>query len=257
MQGVNMSDPQDWNRYAYVSNDPLGSFDPLGFRRQRRIHGHSHALATNGCGGSSDPGLGSGGLGGCGSEFTVNGVQVSGQFALGVLAGSGISGNGTYQIWTSGGCVSATDSSGQGTGTTCVDGGSSTFQYGNSGAMSWTTSFLGSLVTDFPSNFEPGSCFMQFLSNSIKNFVGLPGIDTVAGTASAHYGFSQLTARAIPNTRVARGGISPRQWLQVDEAGRLSNSAKFGLWFNADVAMGNALFQKEIPAAFSSGGKCH
>src|SRR5947207_8624238 len=30
---VDPSDPQSWNRYAYVTNDPLSSIDPLGLRK--------------------------------------------------------------------------------------------------------------------------------------------------------------------------------------------------------------------------------
>ena len=83
--------------------------------------------------------------------------------------------------------------------------------------------------------------------------MGIPGVDTVAGGAAAYYGVSLSQAQAIPNTRVARGGISPSQWLEADEASRLANAGKFSLALNAVVAEGQAL-AGEVPSALS--GEC-
>ena len=66
-------------------------------------------------------------------------------------------------------------------------------------------------------------------------------------------GVSLSQAQAIPNTRVARGGISPSQWLEADEASRLANAGKFSLALNAVVAEGQAL-AGEVPSALS--GEC-
>ena len=83
--------------------------------------------------------------------------------------------------------------------------------------------------------------------------MGFPGIDTVAGGAAGYYGVSLSQAQAIPNTRVARGGISPSQWLEADEAARVAEAGKFSLAFNAVVAEGQAI-SNEVPSALA--GEC-
>lgn len=97
------------------------------------------------------------------------------------------------------------------------------------------------------------SCFGNFLKNSVANFVGIPGADTVGGGAAGYYGASLSQAKAIPNTRVARGGISPRQWLEADEAARIANAGKFSLALNAVVAESQAI-ANEVPSALA--GEC-
>jgi len=128
-------------------------------------------------------------------------------------------------------------------------------QSANNDSWLWTAtkSFFSGFTVFGPKNDPRPSCFGRFLKDSAANFVGVPGLDTVAGGAAAYYGVSLSQAQAIPNTRVARGGISPRQWLEADEAARLTNAGKFSLALNAVVAESQAL-ANQVPSALA--GEC-
>ena len=134
--------------------------------------------------------------------------------------------------------------------------GDDTATAANNESYAWT--FTKAFFTGFslfgPKNDPRPSCFGMFLSNSATNFVGVPGVDTMAAAGTSYYGISQLSAQAVPNTRTARGGISPSQWLDADDAARLSDAGTFSFLSNADVAMAQAFFQSELPAALS--GQC-
>jgi RHS repeat-associated protein len=62
------SNPQSWNRYAFVVNNPLSSSDPLGLYRQDCVWDGS-------CGGWGGDGGGAGYYGGGGSPCTLNGID--------------------------------------------------------------------------------------------------------------------------------------------------------------------------------------
>jgi len=47
MGAVNMSDPQSWNRYAYVGNNPLATTDPTGLLTEGASGGILAALCSN------------------------------------------------------------------------------------------------------------------------------------------------------------------------------------------------------------------
>ncbi len=77
---VNPANPQTWNRYAYVTDNPLNAIDPLGLRNWDRMD----ALGSgSNCFG--DPNC---------ASYYVNGVQVPSTIALAYLSmGNGAQGN--------------------------------------------------------------------------------------------------------------------------------------------------------------------
>ncbi len=259
---VSPANPQTWNRFAYVSGYPLISVDQLGLEDCFvRLGGES---CPNGIG--SGPLLYNGG--------TLQGGD-DGSSALRLLnspvANPNFPGwNGTIfaggQVWI---WQQKHDpnASCQGGGMICTGIVGGYVAIGSSGQQSmfapadndsWLWAATKSFVRDFsffgPKNDPRPSCFGNFVKESVGNFVGVPGIDTVAAGAATHYGISLSVAQAVPSSRALRGGLSAKQWLAADEAARVSNAGKFSLWFNADIAMAQAFFQKELPAALA--GEC-
>ena len=73
LAAVDLTNPQTWNRYAYVGNNPLNAADPFGLYRD-------DCWWTGGCFGPGGPGAGGGGGGGYyggGSPCSVDGIDVS------------------------------------------------------------------------------------------------------------------------------------------------------------------------------------
>jgi RHS repeat-associated protein len=253
---VDLTSPQTWNRYAYVINTPMSAVDPLGLE----------CVWDDGSYDSSDDAQ----TGNSGSCSALGGTWIN----LGQNGGwsdTGIQGLAsivaTIQAWESNGIgwglnlFSETTNTvyisvGQGAATATPGFSADTYAMpaNNSWAWTFTKSFFSGFTVFGPTNDPRPSCFGSFLKGSAANFVGVPGVDTVAAAATTHYGISQSLAQAVPNTRVARGGLSPRQWLAADEAARVSKAGKFSFWFNADVAMAQALFKNELPAALA--GEC-
>jgi len=52
-------------------------------------------------------------------------------------------------------------------------------------AWTFTKSFFSGFALFGPKNDPRSSCFGNFAKNSVANFVGIPGVDTVAGGAAA------------------------------------------------------------------------
>ena len=282
--GGSVANPQSLNRYAYVMSNPVNAVDPLGL--DCTIYGPDGTQQP--CGG------GGGGWGEWGgADWGPEGPWGDGvNYAGGGPGGAGVAACGVDPFCVAQGGVGPFQSpvANGGSWVTTMVAGGELWQYNPS--ILWTTDngFDIHYQTDYWSDLGPAggaasvatnndswlwtatksffrdfsvfgpksdprpSCFGTFLKDSGANFVGVPGIDTVAAAATAHYGVSQSLAQAVPNTRVARGGISPRQWLAADEAARVSNAGKFSLLFNADLAMAQAFFQSELPAALA--GEC-
>jgi RHS repeat-associated protein len=263
---VNLGHPQSWNRYAYVLNNPLALIDPSGlwcvwgdgthddnpnpgqdgtpitqdFNEQQCKDAGGYWDATSKVTGCDDN------TGNCTGPVSPDDP---GQYDVCGIQGDRVC---FTPDEAPGATFNATGSAPGDWGTPIGPG----WFAANNDSWAWTAtkSFFRDFSVFGPKNDPRPSCFGTFLKDSGANFVGVPGVDTVAAAATAHYGISQSLAQAVPNTRVARGGISPRQWLAADEAARVSNAGKFSLLFNADVAMAQAFFQNELPAALA--GEC-
>lgn len=90
LAAVNFANPQSWNRYAYVANNPLAAVDPNGLKYNPayfapRRHGFGNAP---GCG-DGDPSIDVIAYGGCDNQYFVNGAEVPPWVALGLL-GNGV-----------------------------------------------------------------------------------------------------------------------------------------------------------------------
>jgi RHS repeat-associated protein len=74
LAAVDITNPQTWNRYAYVGNNPLNTIDPYGLYRD-------DCWWTGGCYGPGGPGAGGGGgggyYGGGSTPCTMDGISVS------------------------------------------------------------------------------------------------------------------------------------------------------------------------------------
>ena len=238
------TNPQSWNRYAYVMNNPLAVIDPDGL-------GGPGSNCINGGGADSCPPAD--------RNFHLMGDLASGCNAtidFGPLCFNPVGWNifdwksMTVKILSTKNVERAFDWKPVGNGLELVGLGAANNE---SYAWTFTKAFFKNFSVFGPKNDPRPSCFGNFLKDSAANFVGIPGIDTVAGGAAAYYGVSLSQAQAIPNTRVARGGISPSQWLEADEAARIANAGKFSLALNAVVAEGQAI-ANEVPSALA--GEC-
>ncbi len=280
MGAVSLGSPQTWNRYAYVGNGPLTAVDPLGLRdwltfsenSAGQPKGRGPGMTGNPMSCITDPGctqfnldIGAAWLSYQTQQFKIQNrlnspIEQGLTQHLGRIPGYSVEGGHLYAsssikgtpYWTSPDDMWHFPST-----RVNVDLGPA-FSGGGTSSDSWLWTATKSFFTGFsvfgPKKDPRPSCFGNFLKNSGANFVGVPGVDTVGTAATAHYGVSQSLAQAVPNTRALRGGISPKQWLAADEAARVSNAGKFSLLFNADVAMAQAFFQNELPAALA--GEC-
>ena len=168
----NPSNPQSWNRYAYVLNDPIDYVDPLGLTPPQYSCSTSDPLAL-GCNTTGSP-FGGGGGGSC----SLDGIDTPCGIVLSVIQAGGststISGGagGTFQIWTPGGSVTSDAGTADYPGywtTVSLDLSSWSNFGGNSGgnsswAWTFTKTFFGNFVSKqyWKSELGDGGCYAVF-----------------------------------------------------------------------------------------------
>jgi RHS repeat-associated protein len=249
---VNPSNPQSWNRYAYVFNNPLAYIDPFGLGNCKpndpnpQCHGVHCLNPMAGCVGT--PGF-CGISGYCdnnnpGNPNAVNctsfGVTTS---CSSVFSGGGPS-SGSIPIWVASDCV--TSAAGQ----TCEPG---YFQTVDIGAPTLpTTSSITTGFSIFGNSKDPRpSCFAGFVKDTLVNFFGYSGADIAGGVATAKY-ITTIPA-AVPRNLAGRGGLTTRAWVRAEQLSRARTAAVTGLLVNLIVAEGQALASEYNSA---SNGTC-
>jgi RHS repeat-associated protein len=106
LAAVDPTNPQSWNRYAYVGNNPLSSVDPLGLDYQDCDAWTGNCLPCNNCGGAGGPGPGNYGGNVPGAPPSQSGSGSGFSFTGGPLCNSdfmpcGLPTPGLYQsIWS-------------------------------------------------------------------------------------------------------------------------------------------------------------
>jgi hypothetical protein len=188
---VDLSIPQSWNRYAYVSNTPLFMVDPLGLTPQTPSLqcGPTNVGSSARC--STSTGGGDCQLDGVDTDCGIVQTLVNGGVTNIDPSTLFSSGNGTYQAYLSGGCVISI-AIGGGTDTTCTAGQTINLYLGNSGNSN-SPNNSGSTVRATPQlRFEPPSWhgfIHKFLpcygAQLIDNFVGDDGKATVTAATVA------------------------------------------------------------------------
>ncbi len=276
------TNPQTWNRYAYVINNPLAYTDLLGLQancEQGRVN-------DDGCEAVLHQ-VGSGGFDGSQMGLTAFDVQLAQFFpgnsqlsnpetaflASGSISWYSVQGGhliSTSYLWAPGYCPSVMEGGcGSSLGTlvpvqvdegsvTSISGPGPNLVNGAANNESWFWTAASAFVSGFsvfgPKTDPRPSCFGGFLRDAVTNFVGVPGVDTLAAASSSYYGASQLFAPAVPNLRRLRGGLSASQWIAADEAARVTNAGTFGLVSNLVVSELQAI-GNEVPSALSGGCK--
>jgi RHS repeat-associated protein len=260
LAAVDPTNPQSWNRYAYVMNNPLALIDPLGL-------GHCSVgsdLDIEECedaGGiywpnGSGPGTNSGAPGGSSGSDSGSGIG-SGFFGPGGPGDpappgppqdggnpfndsffSGPSGNPS----AGGGLQCVSDS----TGTVhCTVIGPTSGKTGGAGTIDWQwlSTFGKAFFTGFSlfgdKNDPRPSCAIQFAKDTVGNFFGYSAFDAGAVAGAAAYQYTPL--QAVPRNLGGRGNLSTKAWLRANQVARVKNAALVGLLVNVIVAEGQSL----------------
>ncbi len=144
MNAVDLTNPQSWNRYAYVLNNPLMYIDPEGMDCAY-LNDAGDGLDQNGLDHNSSE-----------KECADNG----GQWLNGTIQDGSVSANAdTGQVWgTNSDGFIVTNDPGQSVTVNGGSGGSVSLLGGDSSSINWTWNFTRSSFGDFSIPTGPGSC---------------------------------------------------------------------------------------------------
>lgn len=181
MAAVDPTNPQSWNRYAYVGNNPLAYVDPSGM----------HLCAPNNSAPANSPSCfhGTGGLQLPQGDYPVNagtGISIGPLNYVSFSTTTWVPDPSSYFL---GFMTEAPTDFFAASGTYVVDvslvtlnmpgGPITTPSYGGGGSTAWlqTKVFVQAVARNFANEFKPNGCFVQFLNEAFNPFDSVSGQD--------------------------------------------------------------------------------